>query len=80
MHAFKKLSSENKQRYKQAILDLYNSADPRKLGVSKQGRYRGYYAYEMGRSFRLVYKVIDDEKRIHIVLVGDHKQVYGYDD
>jgi addiction module RelE/StbE family toxin len=60
-------------------LELSNSDDPGKLGLPKKGRWSGYYAYDLGRSHRLIYKVLYKEKIILIVAVGDHRQVYGKD-
>ncbi|MCE9651669.1 MAG: hypothetical protein K8Q89_01205 [Nitrosarchaeum sp.] len=33
----------------------------------------------MGRSYRLIYKVINQQKIILLIVVGDHKSVYGKD-
>lgn len=46
-------------------------------GIPKKGRFKGCLAYEIGRSYRLIYKVVNWQKIILLVVVGDHKSVYG---
>ncbi len=76
---FKKLDDQQKKRYREAVKTLANSDDPRTLGTFKRGkRYAAYY-YELDRSFRLVYQVINEEMIILLLAVGDHKEVYGKD-
>ncbi len=75
----KKLGPEELRRFDQAVNDLTLSEDPGKIGLPKKGHWSGYYAYNLGRSHRLIYKVLYKEKIVLIVAVGDHKQVYGKD-
>ena len=55
------------------------STNPTDLGKPKRGKFKGYFAYEIGRSYRLIYKVINPQQIILLVVVGDHKSVYGKD-
>lgn len=65
------------ERIRQALRNLQGSSNPRKLGTFKHAaKYTAYY-YELDKSFRLVYNVLDDESVILLLDVGDHKQVYG---
>lgn len=57
----KKLDSETLVRFDKAVRDLANATDPRKLGSPKKGQWHGYYGYELGRSYRLIYKVLDND-------------------
>ncbi len=75
----KRLGPEEINRYRKAILELSNSDDPGKIGRPKKGPWSGYHVYGLGRSHRLIYKVLYKEKIVMIVAVGDHKQVYGKD-
>ena len=68
-----------RKRVDQAILQLAKSENPADAGVPKRGRFKGYFAYEIGRSYRLIYKVINQQKIVLLVVVGDHKSVYGKD-
>ena len=63
----------------EAILHLATSKNPADAGIPKKGRLKGYFAYEIGRSHRLIYKVISRQKIILLMVVGDHKSVYGRD-
>ncbi len=77
--SYKKLSSQLQKQTDDAILTLAKSESPRDLGIPKKGKFKGYLAYELGRSYRLIYKVINPQKIILLIVVGDHKTVYGKD-
>ncbi len=77
--SYKKLSSQLQNRVDDAILHLAKSENPEDAGIPKKGKFKGYLAYELGRSYRLIYKVISQQKIILLVVVGDHKSVYGRD-
>jgi mRNA-degrading endonuclease YafQ of YafQ-DinJ toxin-antitoxin module len=48
------------------------------LALSSTAKYAAHY-YNLGRSSRLVYQVVNDEMVILLLDVGDHKEVYGKD-
>ncbi len=77
--SYKKLSSQLQKQTEDAILALVKSESPAELGVTKKGKYKGYLAYELNQSYRLIYKVINPQKIILLIVVGDHKSVYGKD-
>jgi addiction module RelE/StbE family toxin len=79
LRQFKKLGDQQRKRYREAIKTLASSDDPRKLGTFKRGKKYAAYYYELGRSFRIVYQVINEEMIILLLDVGDHKEVYGKD-
>lgn len=79
LRQFKKLGDQQKKQYREAVKTLANSDDPRKLGTFKRGKKYVAYYYELGRSFRLIYQVINEEMVILLLDVGDHKEVYGKD-
>ena len=77
--SYRKLSSQMQCRVDEAISHLAASENPADAGIPKKGRLKGYFAYEIGRSYRLIYKVISRQKIILLMVVGDHKSVYGRD-
>ena len=79
LRQFKRLGDQQKKRYREAVKTLASSDDPRKLGTFKRGKKYSAYYYELGRSLRLVYQVINEEMVIMLLDVGDHKVVYGKD-
>lgn len=79
LRQFKKLGDQQKKRYRKAIRTLAGSDDPRRLGTFKRGKKYAAYYYELGKSFRLVYQIINEEMVILLLDVGDHKEVYGKD-
>ena len=79
VRCYVKLPSRMRRRVDEAVLQLAESENPADAGVPKRGRFKGYLAYEIGRSYRLIYRVVDRQKIILLVVVGDHKLVYGKD-
>jgi mRNA-degrading endonuclease RelE of RelBE toxin-antitoxin system len=79
LRQFRKLGERQKKQYRVAIKNLAGSDDPRKLGIFKRGKKYSAYYYELDRSFRLVYQVVNEEMVILLLDVGDHKDVYDKD-
>ena len=79
MSSYKKLSSELQARTDCAVRTLARSESPEDLGIQKKGRFRGYFAYNLGRSYRLIYQVCTLQNAVLLIVVGDHKSVYGRD-
>lgn len=77
--SYKKLSSQLQKQTDNAIINLATSKNPTDLGKPKLGKFKGYFAYEIGKSYRLIYKVINPQHIILLIVVGDHKLVYGKD-
>lgn len=77
VRCYVRLSSQMRRRVDEAVLQLAESENPADAGIPKRGRFKGYFAYEIGRSYRLIYRVVDRLKIILLVVVGDHKSVYG---
>jgi mRNA-degrading endonuclease RelE of RelBE toxin-antitoxin system len=74
LRQFKKLGHIEQKHYRQAILDLALSRDPKRLGKYEDN---GCYSYRLTKSSRLIYRVYSQQKFIQLVSVGDHKEVYG---
>jgi mRNA-degrading endonuclease RelE of RelBE toxin-antitoxin system len=79
LRQFRKLGDRQKKQYREAIKNLAGSDDPTKLGTFKRGKKYSAYYYELDRSSRLAYRVINEEMVILLLDVGDHKEVYGKD-
>jgi len=77
--SYRKLSSVLKKQTDIAIINLATSVNPENMGNPKRGKFKGYFAYEISRSHRLIYKVINPQQIILLIIVGDHKLVYGKD-
>lgn len=70
---YKHLSSELQKKMTDAIRDLAASQDPRKLGEHKTGPLSCLHAYEIGRQYRMLYDVMNEEHVIVLLRVGPHK-------
>ena len=74
---YKNIGHMRQARVDLAIKDLLASDDP-----TDMGRYKNTveaFAYEIGRSDRLIYRVDNERLEIILMCVGDHKAVYRKD-
>jgi len=67
------LSREILERVETALQELANSEEPQKLGHRLHGRWQGLCSYEIGRQYRIVYRVKFDDKVIEFLAAGTHK-------
>lgn len=72
---YKNLSQEKQNLVKKALKELDSSQDPTQFGKFKASM--KVYAYEFGKSERILYAVNFTDKIITLFRVGDHKDVYG---
>jgi addiction module RelE/StbE family toxin len=76
-HTFKRdcrrLAPEIRGKMERAIQGLVGSEDPRKLGHRLHGRWDGYYSYEVGLQYRIIYRVDFAAKVIELMAAGTHK-------
>ena len=72
---YKNLSQEKQELVKKALKELASSQDPTQFGKFKASM--KVYAYEFGKSERILYAVNFTDKIITLFRVGDHKDVYG---
>lgn len=79
LRQFRKTGDLQKKQYLQAVKALACSADLRGLGTFKRGKKYAVYYYDLGRSFWLVYQIMNEEMIILLLDIGDHKEVYGKD-
>jgi len=70
---YKKLDREVQTRIETTVKDLTERADPRKAGHGLRGRWESMHSFEVGRRYRLVYKVDFEEHAIQLIAVGTHK-------
>jgi addiction module RelE/StbE family toxin len=76
-HAFRrdcgKLIPEIGRKIEGVIQGLAGSEDPRKLGHRLHGRWEGFYSYEIGLQYRIIYRVDLAAKVIELMAAGTHK-------
>lgn len=69
---YKNLSVQNQQRVNEAVKEILNSEDPRKLGRPKYGKWKGAYGYDIGRAIRILYSVELQKKLVTFLRCGPH--------
>jgi len=75
--SYKNLSDEMSQKVDSALKSLLISDKPERLGIVKIASRKGYFAYELGRSCRIIYRPIYGEKTIELLRVCSHKEAYN---
>jgi mRNA-degrading endonuclease RelE of RelBE toxin-antitoxin system len=75
--SYKNLSDDMAQRVDSALKSLLDADKPERLGIAKTASRKGYFAYELGRSCRIIYRPIYDQKTIELLRVCSHKQAYN---
>lgn len=76
---YRRLEPHLKRKVKEAIREIVSSEDPADLGEQKRGHLRHFYAYDLGRQYRIIYYISYTTRRVIFIDVGSHKQVYGKD-
>ena len=74
--SYKNLSNEMAKRVDDALTSLLNADRPERLGIQKTASRKGYFAYELGRSCRIIYRPEYDEMIIEFFRVCAHTEVY----
>ena len=59
-------------RVDEAMEQLLDSDDPRRLGLRKVARWEGAYSYEIVRQFRVLYSIKLEARTIIFLDVGTH--------
>lgn len=75
--SYRNLSDEMAQRVDSALQDLLNADKPERLGIAKKASRKSYFAYELGRSCRIIYRPAYDQKTIEFFRVCSHKEAYN---
>lgn len=70
---------KNQLRVDDALVTLSSSKQPQRLGDLKNTPDGYVLVYEIGRKYRLSYRVEYISRTIQLVRVCDHKTVYGKD-
>ncbi len=70
---YKKLDKSLQKKVNDVIKDLADSRDPRQLGLHKTARYNCIHAYEIGRRYRILYDIDNNNLTITFLSVGTHK-------
>lgn len=74
---YKQLDTETKKKIDGALYDLATSENPAQVGVYKPSM--RIFAYEVGKTHRIIYSVRHRDGIIELLRVCDHKSVYGKD-
>ena len=69
---YKNLSQQNQKRVDDAVGEILESADPKRLGRPKLGKWQGAYGYDIGRAIRVLYSVEPLENRVIFLRCGPH--------
>jgi len=75
--SYENLSDEMVDRVDEAIRIILSSQRPERLGTQKRGGLKAYFAYELGRKCRILYRPQYDQGIIDFFRVCSHKEVYG---
>jgi len=75
--SYKKLSDEMAQRVDSALVSLLSSEKPERLGIAKTASRKGYFAYEIGKSCRIIYRPDYNQNIVEFLRVCSHKQAYN---
>ena len=59
------------------LQSLAEAENPENLGVPKKASLKGYFAYELGRSCRIIYRPVYNQNTIELLKVCSHREVYG---
>jgi mRNA-degrading endonuclease RelE of RelBE toxin-antitoxin system len=78
--SLRRLGSKEQDKLYQRIKEFETAADPRHLGIPKHTKKHGIcFVTNLTGSYRLAYRVYLKERIVQLVIVGDHKTVYGKD-
>ena len=64
------------KRVDDALQSLLNADRPERIGIPKTANRKGYFAYELGRSCRIVYRPEYAEGLIEFFRLCSHTQAY----
>ncbi len=70
--SYNNLGSDVRKRVDEALLELLSSDDPTRLGLRKVGKWKGILSYEIGRQFRILYRVRVQDRTVELLDVGTH--------
>jgi mRNA-degrading endonuclease RelE of RelBE toxin-antitoxin system len=71
-----RLDSRSLSRFDDLVRELTHN--PRRLGIPKQTKKHGIcYITDIDKSNRLAYRIYNKSHIVELVIVGDHKEVYG---
>jgi mRNA-degrading endonuclease RelE of RelBE toxin-antitoxin system len=75
------LPDKERKAFDQIVVDLGDSSDPRRLADENvlTRRHGRVYTLRLSKSYRLAFRVYFRERILELVIVGDHKEVYGKD-
>ena len=75
--SYKNLSDEMAKRVDDALQSLLNADRPERIGIPKTANRKGYFAYELGRSCRIIYMPEYADRLIEFFRLCSHTQAYN---
>jgi addiction module RelE/StbE family toxin len=69
---YKTLADQIQNRVDEALIQLSEADNPRKLGRHKYADWDCVYSYDIGRKYRILYEVYSNDQVIFLVRVGSH--------
>jgi len=69
---YKNLGEADQKRVNEAIKDILDAEEPRRLGRPKLGKWKGAYGYDVGRAIRVLYAVETRENVVTFLRCGPH--------
>jgi len=77
VNRYERLSDELADQVDEAIRTLLSAERPERYGELKKGKRKGYFAWDLGRSCRMLFRPDYSERIIDFFRVCSHKEVYG---
>lgn len=74
--SYKRLSNELANAVDDALKTLSTEERPERLGIPKMSSRKGYFAWEFGRSCRLLYRPDYANNILELLRVCSHKEAY----
>ena len=76
-HSYKNLDDEMAERVDNALKNLLTAERPERMGIAKTAKRKGYFAYELGRSCRIIYRPEYSEGLVEFFRLCSHTEVYS---
>ncbi len=78
--SIKKIDKNIYKNFREILQTIASSDNPRSFGeFVPTNRHGKCHVARINDSYRLVYRVFQKERIIQLVLIGDHKEVFGKD-
>ena len=72
--SFSKLTTETKDEAIKAVDTLLRSDHPERMGRQKTGSWKSYFAWELGRDCRIIYRPRRTDNKVEFERICSHKE------